>query len=138
MAMNGMPIYAECGGMMYLCRGVKDMQGRRYLMAGVFDAEVELTGRLQAIGYVEAKVIRDCVLSPIGGSARGHVFHYSHVTSTSEDHYAYDLGKKKGIAGEKDGFVLHNTLSSYTHLHFASCPSFAANFVAECVKYGRG
>lgn len=57
MAMNGMPIYAECGGMMYLCRGVKDMQGRRYLMAGVFDAEVELTGRLQAIGYVEAKVI---------------------------------------------------------------------------------
>jgi cobyrinic acid a,c-diamide synthase len=134
---RGMPIYAECGGMMYTCKEIRTLDGRTQAMTGIFDARVEMTARLQALGYVEAKVMNDCVLSPRGGSARGHVFHYSHVVDSSANDYAYDLDKGKGISGNQDGFVTGNTLASYTHLHFASCPDFADNFVNACRRYGR-
>jgi cobyrinic acid a,c-diamide synthase len=132
---DGMPIYAECGGMMYLCREFMDQSGRRNRMSGVFDAEVEMTPRLQALGYVEAAVVGGCVLSPSGASARGHVFHYSKVSSTSERSFAYALNKPKGIVGNRDGFMAHQTLASYTHLHFGACPNMASNFVDACSRY---
>jgi cobyrinic acid a,c-diamide synthase len=132
---DGMPIYAECGGMMYLCREVRDWSGGRRSMVGVFDAEVEMTDRLQALGYVEAKVTGQCVLSPPGGTTRGHVFHYSRVSSTSENRFAYALDKSKGIIGDQDGFTAQETLAAYTHLHFGACPDMATNFVEACAHY---
>jgi cobyrinic acid a,c-diamide synthase len=134
---DGMAIYAECGGMMYACKTLRTLDGTDHRMTGIFDAKVEMTGRLQALGYVEAKVVRDCVISPRGGMARGHVFHYSHVAETSETEFAYDLNKQKGILESKDGFVRDNSMASYTHLHFASCPDFADNFVRACAGYRR-
>ncbi len=134
---HGMPIYAECGGMMYLCRSLIDLKGRSYRMAGVFECEVAMTNRLEALGYVEAEVVNPNVLAPRGRRTRGHVFHYSHVIDPSEDGYAYRLNRGKGIKEEGDGLIAHNTLSSYTHLHFASCPDFAQNFVDACVRFGR-
>ena len=137
LADDGMAVYAECGGMMYACKTIRTLDGREHPMTGIFDARVEMTGKLQALGYVEAKVLKDCVLSPAGGSARGHVFHYSHVAETSETEFAYDLNKQKGIAKNLDGFVRDNSLASYTHLHFGSCPRFAENFVHACAGYRR-
>jgi cobyrinic acid a,c-diamide synthase len=134
---DGMAIYAECGGMMYACRTLRTLDGRDHAMTGIFDARVEMTGNLQALGYVEAKVIRDCVLSAKGRTARGHVFHYSHVAETNETEFAYDLDKQKGISGNRDGFVRGNTMASYTHLHFGSCPGFADSFVRSCAGYRR-
>lgn len=131
----GMPIYAECGGLMYMCRGLITLDGTRHEMTGVFDAEVRMTERLQALGYVEAKVVRDNVLSKAGGTARGHVFHYSHVIRMGDERFAYDLDKEKGIAGPADAFVRNRTLASYTHLHFGSCPEWARNFVVACKEY---
>ena len=132
---DGMAIYAECGGMMYACKSLRTLDGKDHPMTGMFDARVEMTGKLQALGYVEAKVIRDCVLSSKGRMARGHVFHYSHVAETSETEFAYDLDKQKGISKNLDGFVRGNSLASYTHLHFGSCPEFADNFVRSCAGY---
>ena len=132
---DGMPIYAECGGMMYLCREFMDQSGRRNRMSGVFDAEVEMTPRLQALGYVEAMVIGGCVLSPSGALTRGHVFHYSRVSSTTESSFAYALNKPKGIVGNRDGFMANQTLASYTHLHFGACPNMASNLVDACSRY---
>jgi cobyrinic acid a,c-diamide synthase len=134
-SLEGMPIYAECGGMMYLCREFVDQSGKSSRMAGVFDAEVEMTSRLQALGYVKAAVVGDCVLSPPGASTRGHVFHYSRVSSTSESNFAYELNKTKGIVGSMDGFVAGQTLASYTHLHFGACLAMASNFVDACISY---
>jgi cobyrinic acid a,c-diamide synthase len=134
---DSMPVYAECGGMMYACKTLRTLEGKEHPMTGIFDATVEMTGKLQALGYVEASVVKDCVLSPKGGSARGHVFHYSHIAETSETEFAYDLNKQKGISKNLDGFVRDNSLASYTHLHFGSCPVFADNFVRSCAKYGR-
>ena len=134
---DGMAIYAECGGMMYACKTLRTLDGKDHAMTGIFDARVEMTGKLQALGYVEAKVVRDCVLSTRGNTARGHVFHYSHVAETNETEFAYDLDKQKGISGSMDGFVRGNTMASYTHLHFGSCPGFADSFVRSCAGYGR-
>jgi cobyrinic acid a,c-diamide synthase len=134
---DGMSVYAECGGMMYACKTLRTLDGKDHPMTGIFDARVEMTARLQALGYVEAKVINDCVLSPRGSSARGHVFHYSHVAETTETEFAYDLNKQKGISKNLDGFVRGNSLASYTHLHFGSCPGFADNFVRSCAGYRR-
>ncbi len=137
-SMNEMPIYAECGGLMYTCKSVADFNGTRYRMAGLFDAEVEMTKKLQAIGYVEAEVVGDNVLSRAGGRTRGHVFHFSKVVNSREKEFAYSLSKGKGIDGTKDGFLAKNTLASYTHLHFASCPGFARNFVDSCARWSKG
>ena len=137
LAEDGMSVYAECGGMMYACKTLRTLDGKGHPMTGIFDATVEMTAKLQALGYVEAHVVRDCVLSPKGASARGHVFHYSHVAETSETEFAYDLNKQKGIAKNLDGFTRGNSLASYTHLHFGSCPGFADNFVRSCAGYRR-
>jgi cobyrinic acid a,c-diamide synthase len=137
MSSDGMPIYAECGGMMYLCHSVTDMEGNERGMVGVFDAKVEMTKQLQALGYVEVEVLKDTPISPAGGSSRGHVFHFSRVVECNETEFAYRLHKNKGIDGRMDGFISGNTLSAYTHLHFASCPNFTSYFVESCARYRR-
>ncbi len=134
---DGMAVYAECGGMMYACKTLRTLDGKDHHMTGIFDARVEMTSKLQALGYVEARVLKDCVLSPKGGAARGHVFHYSHIAETTETEFAYDLDKQKGILKNLDGFVRGSSLASYTHLHFGSCPEFADNFVRSCAGFRR-
>lgn len=134
-ASSGMPIYAECGGMMYFCDSVTDGDGRKRRMCGVFDAEVEMTDRLQALGYVEVKARKENVLSKAGWTTRGHEFHFSRVTDLNEKDFAYDMVRGRGIADGKDGMIAYGTMASYTHLHFASCPKFVHRFVDNCVKW---
>ncbi len=130
---EGTPVYAECGGLMYLCRKVKGQDGRAREMAGVFDAEVEMTPKLQALGYVEAECVADSVLSPAGGRVRGHVFHYSRVASPGGERFAYRLSKPKGIVGPWDGMVKGSALASYLHLHFGSNLDFAKGLALSCL-----
>lgn len=130
---DGVPAYAECGGLMYLCSKVKGLDGKERMMSGVFDANVEMTSRLQALGYVEARCTRDCVMSPADGRVRGHVFHYSRVASHRERGFAYALSKEKGIEGASDGFARGNALASYLHLHFGSSLDFAREFTNVCL-----
>ena len=130
---EGSPVYAECGGLMYLCRRVKGQDGRARDMAGVFDAEIEMTSKLQALGYVEAECIADSILSPAGGRVRGHVFHYSRVASHGRERFAYRLSRAKGIAGPSDGMVRGSALASYLHLHLGSSLDFARGFALSCL-----
>ncbi len=133
-AASGRPVYAECGGLMYLSSELKDLEGMALPMTGIFHAKVEMTERLQALAYIEAKVVRDNILSKEGWEIRGHVFHYSRVTENQENDYAYDLGRARGIDGARDGFVSDSSLASYAHLHFGANQRFAARFVDNCVK----
>jgi cobyrinic acid a,c-diamide synthase len=130
---GGMPVYAECGGMMYACDAVRDMNGRRMRMTGIFDVDVEMTDRLQAVGYIEMEAKRDSMMSLKGWSTRGHEFHYSRVCCTGNEEFAYDMKRGRGMWESMDGLLAHNTLASYAHLHFASCPDFARRFVTSCV-----
>ncbi|TFG55425.1 MAG: cobyrinate a,c-diamide synthase [Methanomassiliicoccus sp.] len=134
----GMPIYAECGGLMYACSEVVDLEGRSWCMSGLFDAQVQMTKRLESLGYVEARVIRDNILGRAGDVIRGHVFHYSKVSGMNEDGFAYDLDRVKGIVDTKDGFVKDNVLASYSHLHFGSNPLFAKRFVDHLCHHAIG
>ena len=77
----GMPIYAECGGFMYLCAELGDLSGARAPMAGCFPFATRMLPRLKSLGYREVRLTRDTLLGPVGTVLRGHEFHYSEMES---------------------------------------------------------
>ncbi|MBI2125971.1 MAG: cobyrinate a,c-diamide synthase [Thaumarchaeota archaeon] len=134
---DGMPIYAECGGLMYLTNSITDFDGRKHEMTQVFDAETLMTRRL-TLGYTAAEVEKDNILFPRNASVKGHEFHYSKILDVSQDvTYAYSMKRGVGIDGTHDGLIQDNTLASYMHLHFAYDRSIAKNLVSETQKYSR-
>ncbi|MFQ5762721.1 MAG: cobyrinic acid a,c-diamide synthase, partial [Candidatus Bathyarchaeia archaeon] len=107
-------------------------------MAGVLPGEAHMTKRLQALSYVSARVAFDTVLSPAGMSLRGHEFHYSNVNGIPRDaRFAYELSRGRGIRDNQDGWVEHNCLASYTHLHFASNRKLPERFIQAASAYHR-
>ncbi len=116
---DGVPVYAECGGLMYLGRSLIDLEGRAHRMVGVFDLDTALTKRL-TIGYTQLESVRDSIVAPSGATLRGHEFHYSEATDVSSDsRFAYRVRLGRGIVDMMDGCMNHNALGSYSHLHFA-------------------
>ncbi len=109
-------IYAECGGMMFLSRGI-DVEGKWLKMAGVLDIDIVFTKKLQALGYVKGNVVKE---NPFFiGSFRGHEFHYSYALPDKDVKFAFKTDGK-GIKEGLDGALVHNTLAGYTHIHFLS------------------
>ncbi len=139
LARAGLPIYAECGGMMYLGRAIEDLNSRSWEMAGVLPFTTRMLTRLRSLGYRRVAFNRDTVLGPAGCVGRGHEFHYSDIVGISEapgfTDRAYDVAGRKGPLPETPAFVIDNTLASYVHLHFGSNPSLAANFIASCRRW---
>lgn len=125
-AAAGVPIYAECGGMLYLLEALVADDGRAYPMAGVLAARARMTGKLQRVGYVEAELATGGILGPAGMHVRGHEFRYSTCEPTSGACPAWL------IDGESHGFVTTTTIASYLHLNFAGCPEVARAFVSAC------
>jgi cobyrinic acid a,c-diamide synthase len=122
---------------MYLCDSLVDLDGEEHRMSSIFKAKVEMTQKLQALGYIEAKTTQDNILTKKGDRTRGHVFHYSHVAECDHEEFAYVLDKDKGIAHSLDGMVVDNCLASYTHLHFGTDPELAERFVQACLRTSR-
>jgi cobyrinic acid a,c-diamide synthase len=112
---SGMPAYAECGGLMYLCRGIA--LDREYPMAGALPARAEMTGRLQALGYIKGETVAGGAF-PAGLGITGHEFHYSRVQCDGDARFAYRLSRGKGIADGRDGLSEHNATGAYTHAYF--------------------
>ncbi len=135
-ASNGMPIYAECGGLMYLTKSITDFDGNKHSMVNLFSADTIMDRKL-TLNYTEAKVTDECLLAKVGKTIRGHEFHYSKIENVPKDaRFGYRLSKGKGVNGNMDGFMEHNTLASYMHLHFAN-RVLAENFLLNCKKYGK-
>ncbi|MGI0007974.1 MAG: cobyrinate a,c-diamide synthase [Nitrosotalea sp.] len=133
-AEDGLPIYAECGGLMYLTKSIRYQSGK-YAMVGLFDAVTVMEKRLK-LNYTSAK-IRKSPFSLQSRNVKGHEFHYSELDSLSKDSkFAYDMSIGIGIKDKKDGLTVHNTLASYMHVHFAGSP-IAASFVKSCISYSR-
>ena len=138
-AEEGMPIYAECGGYMYLMQSLVDFDGVEHAMAGIFPARARMTEKLQMVGYVEAEQAVDTVLGSAGLLLHGHEFHFS----VEETERAADLvrpftfTKLRNGARYAAGCVYKNVLGSYLHLHFAGCQTAAENFVEACRRWGR-
>lgn len=135
-AEQGLPVYAECAGLMYLCRGVC-WQGQRYEMVGVIPAEVELSHRPQGHGYVIAEVAEENPLFPVGLVIRGHEFHHSKLCRMDELDFAYRIKRGHGVDGQADGVVYKNVFAAYTHLHALGTPQWAEAFVSLAAQERR-
>ena len=138
---NGMPAYAECGGLMYLSRSI-EYQGRRYRMVGAIPGDVKMHDKPVGRGYVH---LREDTAHPWprpnapAKQIKAHEFHYSSLENLpSNTRFAYHVERGHGINGERDGLVLHNLLASYTHLRTIGSCYWATRFVAfiqDCKEY---
>ncbi len=124
-AQAGMPIYAECGGLILLARALR--QGDTVSpMAGVLPCEVELCAAPQGHGYAELMVETPNPFFPTGLLLRGHEFHYSRLVSANEPPpTACSVRRGTGCVGGRDAIVVHNVWAAYTHLHAAATPEWA-------------
>ena len=136
-AAAGMPIYAECGGYMYLMQELCDFAGEHFAMTGVFPGAVQMNKRLQMVGYVEAVQQQATVLGPAGTVLRGHEFHFSSEAAPPEA-APFTFVRLRTQARYAAGQQWKNVLGSYLHLHFAGCPSAAQSFVARCADWRQG
>ena len=130
---SGMPLYAECGGLMYLVKEVT--AGKTYRMCDILPATAEMTGHIQALGYVKGKSIRSDSFLPAGQQIAGHEFHYSRIEPERDVHYALQLSRGKGIDGGYDGMVSRNALGCYTHAYFTR--AFVNAFIDAAVKFSK-
>jgi len=125
-AENGIPIYAECGGLMYLTKSIKH-NNQKYKMVGLFDAETHMTKKM-TLNYTQGRITSNCLISS-PRNFNAHEFHYSKITNIPKDaKFLYDLKIGEGISSKKDGFSEYNTVASYCHLYFDSA-KFAANII---------
>jgi len=130
------PVYAECGGMIYLSKQLTGTDGSTYAMVGFLPMAIEMTSKLSQFGYVTVEFTKDCLLGSSGTFIRGHSFHYSRIVGDPASATSYNVQYSLSGRQEAEGFTLGNTLASYIHLHFRAAPHVARNFVdlARAVK----
>ena len=148
LAAAGLPIYAECGGFMYLGQGLV-VDGTYYPMAGVFPVTTTLCARPQGLGYSLARVVRDNPYHPVGTVLRGHEFHYSKCQATlgscggpgtdlpGPEAFALAMERGVGMLNGLDGLTTANTFAAYTHIHADGAPHWADHFVAAALAYSQ-
>ncbi|MEW6713600.1 MAG: cobyrinate a,c-diamide synthase [Nitrospirota bacterium] len=146
---EGKPVYAECGGFMYLTEGIWTnkraidnnplppfSKGEFYEMAGIFPFETQMKAKLSKLGYREAVLKQDSILGEKGMTLRGHEFHYSEIAdrtqNTEPKTHIYKLKDGAGNALLDEGYMVKNTFGSYIHIHFGSNKKIAGNFINFC------
>jgi len=127
----GFPVYAECGGLMYLGKTLRDFKGRTHPMTGALPYRTEMSRRMK-LAYVQATSRKDNLISTKRERFAAHVFHFSDLKAEGKSHYSYELDDGKNKLS--DGITSKNTLASYCHVHFASLPSLAKRFVDVCAS----
>ncbi len=130
---RGMPVYAECGGLMYLGEKTGDFQGNEYSMVGAVPVSSRIASPRLSLGYRTIQALHDGPFLRCGETVRGHEFHWSVLVNESEGKAnAYQLIDK----GDRiEGFQKGNLLASYIHLHLGSLPGMAQRFIANCVQF---
>ncbi len=136
-ASQGMPIYAECGGLMVLSRFIETIDGKRYPMAGVLPFGTRMLKKRKALGYTEVRLREPCLLGESGAVIRGHEFHYSEIVEMEPEKLscAYQLKKRKHVESRMEGYSAGSVLAGYIHHHWGSAPGAAAAFVRHCSQY---
>lgn len=135
-SLEGMPIYGECGGFMYLCRELYNTDGNIYPMTGCFPFNTRMLSHLRTLGYREIKLNKDTVVGKCGQTLRGHEFHYSELSDI--DVNIENIYSVSGLFGQKnfpEGFLINRTIGTYIHLHLGSKPEAAKAFINSCLDY---
>lgn len=130
----GMPVYAECGGFVYLSRGLVEGE-RMHPLAGIFPVSTRMLPRRKALGYREVELAGAGVLGPAGGRGRGHEFHYSEMEPMPKPVARLYRVSRLGQPLGDEGYRYRNCLASYIHLHFGASPEMAESFVMQCKGY---
>jgi len=138
--MEGLPVYAECGGLMFLGKGLM-LGGRLYPMTGIFPLVFSLEERPQAHGYTIVEVVRKNPFYAEGTILRGHEFHYSRPLNAPEEingfYYAFKMKRGQGIHRRMDGLCFRNVFATYTHLHAYGAEGWAEGMVRCAAQYKR-
>jgi cobyrinic acid a,c-diamide synthase len=135
-ARNGLPIYAECGGLMLLAQAMT-WRGRRYPTTGVLPIEVEVCDTPQGHGYVHMVVDTPNPFFSTGTDLRGHEFHYSRILPEGKlPSTACSVKRGVGSYRGREGIILKNVWASYVHLHALATPQWAAGFLGAARRYG--
>lgn len=134
---NGLPIYAECGGLMFLCRGIYS-SGSMHPMVGIFPFDVILEAKPQGHGYTILESVQENPYFPRGTVFRGHEFHYSRIVSIENSpsvSFVFRLQKGHGIVAGWDGLCYKNTLANYSHLHVVGNEHWAKAMVKAASRF---
>jgi Ni-sirohydrochlorin a,c-diamide synthase len=121
------PIYAECGGLMYLSREI-EWDGQKYEMASLVPGKVK-RGAVRVVSYVNGLLMKDCLLGPKGAFIMGHEFHHSKLIMDEEVEYAIRLERGTGIDCGWDGVCQGSIVASYTHIHGGSYRKFPSQLI---------
>ena len=138
LAQDNIPIYAECGGLMYLTKSISGYGGKnkKYKMVGLFDAETIMTKKL-TLGYTEATLDNNKTIFGNIKRLRGHEFHYSEIINNHRDlKLIYKLKRGKGIINGYDGAYSNRCIASYMHIHFINS-MISNNFIESCYNYSK-
>jgi cobyrinic acid a,c-diamide synthase len=139
-AASGRPVYAECGGLIYLSQAITTKEGRRYPLLGLLPAEARMLDRRKFLGYVEVTLTEDSLWGRAGDRLRGHEFHYSELLSDPAGQGgwtpAYRLQRRRQGSEAEEGFQQGGILASYVHLHLASRPEAVGRFIELCARSG--
>ena len=127
---NGVPVYAECGGLMYLGKSLTDLEGSTHPMIGVIPAESAMSQSRLTLGYREVESCSDNPVLQTGQRVRGHEFHWSTLAQQPEAEES--VYKVIDQDNRPDGFRTSNVWASYVHIHLGSRPGLAARFVQTC------
>ena len=134
-AADGMPIYAECGGLMYLCQKIQGFDGETYDMVGLVPGTCVMQKKLQRVGYVTGTALRDSIIAKQGDTLKGHEFHFSILECGDDFPWAYTLQGTRQKTGHIEGYAKDNVLASYLHLSFDGNPCAADCFMRKIAEY---
>ncbi|MGC8660694.1 MAG: cobyrinate a,c-diamide synthase [Desulfomonilaceae bacterium] len=135
---SGLPVYAECGGLMYLAKELV-IDNATFPMVGVFDVVTVLERRPQGHGYMTVEVTASNPFFEVGTVLSGHEFHYSYISAGKPDRnsYAFKVLRGHGINGSNDGIFRNNALGTYLHLHALGAREWAPNVLKLAAKYNK-
>lgn len=133
---SGMPTYAECGGLMYLCDSIVDFEGNSWQGVGVLQSNAEMGKRL-TLGYRETVAVRDSSVLVVGDEVCGHEFHRSHLTvePTNPVYHSWRYGKRGEVEQVVEGWGVYQVHASYLHLHWGARPDIPARFLQRCAEF---
>jgi cobyrinic acid a,c-diamide synthase len=133
---KGLPVYAECGGLMYLSRSLH-IDEKTYPMVGVFPVDSVLERKPQGHGYIRVEVLHPNPFYPLGTVLTGHEFHYSYVTVVDDSTatYAFYVLRGHGIDGKHDGLCVFNALGTYLHVHALGEPLWTKGILKKALEY---
>lgn len=129
-AEENIPVLGECGGLLAMCNNLRDANGKKHRMVGIFDAEAEMTEKRHGPTYVRAVPNGNNPLFNL--PVRAHEYHYSTVIPENDSVYGYDLSRGAGISGMKDGLIFNSSIGTYMHQNALSQKDWAGGFVSAC------